>query len=77
MRDLLAQEEKEAQLEVEHALMACQDKLGNFTKRLTMNMKTLERAKEDINSQLSQSQTMSFLQVGPSLQVFWSNYRNV
>lgn len=69
MRDLLAQEEKEAQLEVEHELMASQNKLGNFTKRLTVNITALQKAKEDINSQLSQSQSMSFLQVGPTLQV--------
>lgn len=64
MRDLLAQEEREAQLEVEHELMASQNKLGNLTNRLSVNITALQRAKEDINNQLSQSQSMSFLQVG-------------
>lgn len=69
MRDLLGQEEKEAQLEVEHELMASQNKLGNLTNRLSVNITALQRAKEDINGQLSQSQSMSFLQVRATCKV--------
>lgn len=63
MRDLLAQEEKEAKLEVEEELMASQIKLGNLKNRLTVNIKALQRTKEDIDGQLSRAQSMSFLQV--------------
>lgn len=69
MQDLLAQEEKEAQLEVEHELMAGQNKLGNLTYKLRMNLTALQRAKEDINVLLSQSQSMSFLEVGATFNV--------
>lgn len=37
MRDLLAQEEKDAQLEVEQELMTSQSKLVNLTNRLSVN----------------------------------------
>ncbi|KAM9363197.1 E3 ubiquitin/ISG15 ligase TRIM25-like isoform 2-T3 [Symphorus nematophorus] len=62
MRDILAQEEREAQHEVDHELEICQTKLRDLMKRLTENTETMRKAREDINSLLSQSQTLAFLQ---------------
>lgn len=64
VRDLLAQEEREAQLVVEQELETGQNKLRDLTKKLTANITDLRRAKEQIDGLLSQSQSLSFLQVG-------------
>lgn len=64
MRDMLAQEEREAQREVDHELETGQTKLRDLMKRLTENTENMKKAREDINSLLTQSQTLSFLQVG-------------
>lgn len=64
MRDMLAQEEQEAQREVDHELENCQTKLCNLMQTLNKNTKNMRKAREDINSLLSQSQMVSFLQVG-------------
>lgn len=63
MRDMLSHEEREAQSEVDHELEIDQTKLCNLMKRLTENTAIMRKATEDINSLLSQSQTLSFLQV--------------
>ncbi|XP_073330581.1 E3 ubiquitin/ISG15 ligase TRIM25-like isoform X2 [Pagrus major] len=62
MRDMLAQEEREAQHEVDHELEMGQTKLRDFVKRLTENNENMRKAREDINGLLSQSQTLAFLQ---------------
>ncbi|XP_041790416.1 E3 ubiquitin/ISG15 ligase TRIM25-like isoform X2 [Chelmon rostratus] len=62
MRDMLAQEEREAQREVDHELETGQTKLRDLMKRLTENTENMKKAREDINSLLTQSQTLSFLQ---------------
>lgn len=61
---MLAQEEREAQLVVEQELEMGQNKVRDLTKKLTANITDLRRAKEQINGLLSQSQSLSFLQVG-------------
>lgn len=63
MRDMLAQEEREAQHEVDNELETGQMKLRDLMKRLTENTENMIKAREDINSLLSQSQTLAFLQV--------------
>lgn len=64
MQDMLAKEGKEAQLVVDSELETGQMKLGDFMKRLTENTKKMKKARENIDSLLSQSQSKSFLQVG-------------
>ncbi len=64
MRDTLAQEEGKAQHEVDRELETGLTKLRDLTKRLTENSEKMGKAREDINSLLSQSQTLAFLQVG-------------
>ncbi|XP_033480061.2 E3 ubiquitin/ISG15 ligase TRIM25-like [Epinephelus lanceolatus] len=62
MRDLLAQEEREAQYEVDHELENSQTKLQDLMKRLIENTEKMAKARADVNSLLSQSQTLAFLQ---------------
>lgn len=64
MREMLAKEEREAQHEVDHELDTCQEKMCNLMKRLTENIHNMRKAREDIKNLLSQSQFISFLQVG-------------
>lgn len=64
MRDMLVQEERQAQIEVDCELEVGQTKLRELMKRFTDNAETMRKAREDINSLLSQSQTIGFLQVG-------------
>lgn len=64
MRDMLAQEEREAQYEVDHELENSQTKLQDLMKRLIENTEKMAKARADVNSLLSQSQTLAFLQVG-------------
>lgn len=64
MRDILAQEEQKAQIEVDSELEVGQMKLRDLMKRFTDNTEMMRKAREDINCMLSQSQTLDFLQVG-------------
>lgn len=67
IRDMLAQEEQKAHIEVDCELEVGQMKLRNLMKRLTDNAEAMRKVREDVNSLLSQSHTMDFLQVGRSL----------
>ncbi|XP_041641954.1 E3 ubiquitin/ISG15 ligase TRIM25-like [Cheilinus undulatus] len=67
MRDLLAAEEREAQHEVDRELEMGQMKLQDFTKRFTENAEKMRKAKGDISSLLSQSQTLAFLKASYDL----------
>ncbi|KAL7404978.1 hypothetical protein ABVT39_021930 [Epinephelus coioides] len=62
MRDMLAQEEREAQYEVDHELENSQTKLQDLMKKLIENTEKMAKARADVNSLLSQSQTLAFLQ---------------
>ncbi|XP_072240277.1 E3 ubiquitin/ISG15 ligase TRIM25-like [Leuresthes tenuis] len=62
MRDMLAQDERAAQHEVDCELEMGQTKLRDFTRRFNENSDRMKKAREDINSLLSQSQTLAFLQ---------------
>ncbi|XP_023262653.1 E3 ubiquitin/ISG15 ligase TRIM25-like isoform X2 [Seriola lalandi dorsalis] len=62
MRDMLAQEERESQNEVDRELETGQAKLQDLMKKFTDNAVQMRKAREDINGLLSQSQTPSFLQ---------------
>ncbi|XP_037328293.2 E3 ubiquitin/ISG15 ligase TRIM25-like isoform X2 [Pungitius pungitius] len=62
MRDLLDQEERQAQRDVDLELELCQVKLRDHMKRTTDNAAKMAKAQEQINTLLSQSQTLGFLQ---------------
>nr|XP_040042438.1 E3 ubiquitin/ISG15 ligase TRIM25-like [Gasterosteus aculeatus aculeatus] len=62
MRDMLDQEERQAQRDVDLELDLCQIKLRDHMKRLTDNTAKMTKAKEQINALLSQSQSLAFLQ---------------
>ncbi|XP_039889315.1 E3 ubiquitin/ISG15 ligase TRIM25-like isoform X2 [Simochromis diagramma] len=62
MRDILAQDEREAQTEVDRELELGQMKLRDLTKKFDENYNRMGKAREDINRLLSQSQTSAFLQ---------------
>ncbi|XP_045904478.1 E3 ubiquitin/ISG15 ligase TRIM25-like isoform X5 [Micropterus dolomieu] len=62
MRDMLARDEREALSAVDRELQSGQTKLNGLTKRFTENIDSMSKAKEDIHSLLSQSQTLAFLQ---------------
>uniref|UniRef100_UPI0037E86317 E3 ubiquitin/ISG15 ligase TRIM25-like n=1 Tax=Semicossyphus pulcher TaxID=241346 RepID=UPI0037E86317 len=62
MREILAQEDREAQHEVDRELEIGQTKLQEIMKRFTENAEKMIKAREDINSLLNQSQTLAFLQ---------------
>ncbi|KAI3352744.1 hypothetical protein L3Q82_019325 [Scortum barcoo] len=63
MRDVLAREESEALTAVDRELDSGQDKLNSLKKKFSENIDSMSKAKEDIDSLLSQSQTLAFLQV--------------
>ena len=63
IRDMLAREERDALNAVECELESGQIKLKGLMKKFTENIDSMSKAKEDINSLLSQSQTLAFLQV--------------
>lgn len=63
MRDMLAQEERESQNAVDRELETGQTKLQDLLKKLADNVAQMNKAREDINSLLSQAQTPAFLQV--------------
>ncbi|XP_030604204.1 E3 ubiquitin/ISG15 ligase TRIM25-like isoform X2 [Archocentrus centrarchus] len=67
MRDLLAQDEREAQNEVDRELELGQMKLRNLTKKLNENCEKMGKTREDINSLLSESQASTFLQASVEL----------
>ncbi|XP_041641328.1 E3 ubiquitin/ISG15 ligase TRIM25 isoform X2 [Cheilinus undulatus] len=62
MRDMLAKEELEALTVVDRELESGQSKLSAMKKKFTDNINSLSKAKGEINSLLSQSQTLAFLQ---------------
>lgn len=64
MKEMLTAEELKAQHDVDHELEICQKKLQDFTGRFTENAERMKKAREEINSLLSQSQSLAFLQVG-------------
>ncbi|XP_034454585.1 E3 ubiquitin/ISG15 ligase TRIM25-like [Hippoglossus hippoglossus] len=61
MREMLVQEECEAQNEVERELEIGQTKLQDFMKKLTDNAAKMRKAKEVMSCQLGRSQTLTFL----------------
>lgn len=67
MRDMLAQEEREAQHEVDRELEIGLTKHRDFIKKFTENTEMMTKSKDDINRLLSQSQTLAFLQVEKQL----------
>ncbi|XP_008278017.1 E3 ubiquitin/ISG15 ligase TRIM25-like [Stegastes partitus] len=67
IQELLAQDERDAQHEVDRELEAGRTKLQGLTKRLTENGEQMRKAREDINSLLSGSQTPAFLQASFNL----------
>ncbi|XP_030604444.1 E3 ubiquitin/ISG15 ligase TRIM25-like isoform X1 [Archocentrus centrarchus] len=67
MRDLLAQDEREAQNEVDRELELGQMKLQELAKKLNENCEKMGKTREDINSLLSESQTSTFLQASVEL----------
>ncbi|XP_063738773.1 E3 ubiquitin/ISG15 ligase TRIM25-like isoform X3 [Eleginops maclovinus] len=67
IRDMLVQEQQNAQHEVESELEIGQAKLQEHMKRLTVNAEKMTKARESINNLLSQSQTMAFLQASFNL----------
>ncbi|XP_033934933.1 E3 ubiquitin/ISG15 ligase TRIM25-like isoform X4 [Pseudochaenichthys georgianus] len=67
IRDMLVQEEQNAQHEVDSELEIGQTKLQDHMKRLTVNTGKMTKARESINNLLSQSQTMAFLQASFNL----------
>ncbi|XP_019215102.1 E3 ubiquitin/ISG15 ligase TRIM25 [Oreochromis niloticus] len=67
MRDILAQDEREAQTEVDRELELGQMKLRDLMKKLDENYNKMGKAREHINKLLSQSQSMAFLQASAEL----------
>ncbi len=63
MRDMLSREERDALNAVDQELESGQTKIQDFMKRFTENIDSMSKAKEEIHSLLSQSQTLTFLQV--------------
>ncbi|XP_044044670.1 E3 ubiquitin/ISG15 ligase TRIM25-like isoform X2 [Siniperca chuatsi] len=62
MRDMLARDERDALNAVDRELEGGQTKLNVLKKKFTENIGSMSKAKEDIHSLLSQSQTLAFLQ---------------
>ncbi|XP_070842455.1 E3 ubiquitin/ISG15 ligase TRIM25-like [Chaetodon trifascialis] len=62
MRDMLAQEERDAQNAVGRELETGQTKLKVLMQKFSDNIDNMSKAKEDIHRLLSQSQTLAFLQ---------------
>ncbi|XP_054461254.1 E3 ubiquitin/ISG15 ligase TRIM25-like isoform X2 [Anoplopoma fimbria] len=67
MRDMLTREEREALNIVDRELDSGQTKLNGLAKKLNENVDSLSKAKEEIQSLLSQSQTQTFLQASFNL----------
>ncbi|XP_026216093.1 E3 ubiquitin/ISG15 ligase TRIM25 isoform X2 [Anabas testudineus] len=62
IRDILMREERDALTAVDQEVESGQTKLRNLMKKFTENIDNMNKAKEDIHSLLSQSQTLAFLQ---------------
>ncbi|XP_060903424.1 E3 ubiquitin/ISG15 ligase TRIM25 isoform X1 [Labrus mixtus] len=62
MRDMLVREERDALIAVDQELESGQTKVSVWKKKFADNIDSLSKAKEDIHSLLSQSQTLAFLQ---------------
>ena len=71
MRDMLAQDERVAQHEVDCELEVSQTKLRDLTKRLGENSERMKKAREDVSDLLSQSESLAFLQVGGTASERW------
>ncbi|XP_069023266.1 E3 ubiquitin/ISG15 ligase TRIM25 [Embiotoca jacksoni] len=67
MQNMLAQEESDAMNAVDCEVETGQTKLRLLEKRFSENIETMSKAKEDIHSLLSQSQTLAFLQTSFTL----------
>ncbi|XP_028992301.1 E3 ubiquitin/ISG15 ligase TRIM25-like isoform X2 [Betta splendens] len=67
MRDLLAQEERKAHVEVDSELEICHNKHRELTKRFTDNVETMRKARDEINTLLSRFQATAFLQASYEL----------
>ncbi|XP_060948136.1 E3 ubiquitin/ISG15 ligase TRIM25 [Limanda limanda] len=67
MHDMLTQEESTALNAVDREVETGQTKLKNLQKKFAENIDHMSGAKEYINNQLSQSQTLAFLQVSFNL----------
>ncbi|XP_049428794.1 E3 ubiquitin/ISG15 ligase TRIM25 isoform X4 [Epinephelus fuscoguttatus] len=67
MRDILAQEERVALNTVDRELESGETKLKGLVKKFTENIDSMSKAKEEIQSLLSQSQTVAFLQASYNL----------
>nr|XP_033480054.1 E3 ubiquitin/ISG15 ligase TRIM25 isoform X1 [Epinephelus lanceolatus]XP_033480055.1 E3 ubiquitin/ISG15 ligase TRIM25 isoform X1 [Epinephelus lanceolatus] len=67
MRDILAQEERVALNTVDRELESGETKLKGLVKKFTENIDSMGKAKEEIQSLLSQSQTLAFLQASYNL----------
>lgn len=63
VRELLAQEEQNALLAVEHELSSSHVKLKVLTKKFAANVNALSKAKETLQRQLGKPDTLAFLQV--------------
>lgn len=63
MRDMLIREERDALNAVDREVESGQTKLRGLMKKFTENIDSMNKAKEDIHSLLSQSQALAFLQV--------------
>ncbi|XP_026160069.1 E3 ubiquitin/ISG15 ligase TRIM25-like isoform X1 [Mastacembelus armatus] len=62
MRDMLAQEERKSQIDVDRELEIGQTKLRDLMTKFSDNSEKMRKATDDINTLLSQSQTLAFLQ---------------
>ncbi|MEQ2265359.1 hypothetical protein XENORESO_006166 [Xenotaenia resolanae] len=62
IREMLAQDERVAQHEVDCELEAGQAKLRDLTKKFNDNSERMKKAREEIDNLLSQAQTPAFLQ---------------
>ena len=64
MRDLLTREELDTVNAMDQEVESGQTKIRGLMAKFTENIDNMNKAKEDIHSLLSQTQTMGFLQVG-------------
>ncbi|XP_075947261.1 E3 ubiquitin/ISG15 ligase TRIM25 isoform X2 [Anarhichas minor] len=67
MRDMLARDEREALNAVDRELESGHTKLKGLAKKFTENVGSMSKAREEIHSLLSQSQTLAFLQASFNL----------
>ncbi|XP_022595717.1 E3 ubiquitin/ISG15 ligase TRIM25-like isoform X3 [Seriola dumerili] len=67
MRDMLTREERDSLIAVDREMESGQTKLRTLMKKFTENIDNMSKAKEDIHSLLSQSQTLAFLQASFTL----------